>query len=67
MSALVVGLSNLICVGKGVQQQVFEVANSGGGGVSCHPGYGPGELEFEALMRMLDNQASDYIMDMLSI
>ena len=60
VSALVAGLSNLVCVDRGVQQQVFEVGNRVSGGVGCHSTYGPGELEFEALMRMLDNQVSDY-------
>ena len=60
VSALVAGLSNLVCVDRGVQQQVFEVGNRVSGGVGCHLTYGPGELEFEALMRMLDNQVSDY-------
>ena len=64
MSALVVGLSSLVTVDKGVKEQVFKVANKGGGGVSRLSMYGPGELEFEALMRMLDYQASGCIKEM---
>lgn len=58
VSALVVGLASLIAVDKNVRQQVNNVTRRGGGGVSRLGIFRVGEMEFEALMRMLDNQAS---------
>ena len=50
------GLAGLIQVPQGVWSQVSRVVSKGGGGVSKHSLWGVGDLEFEALMRMLDGQ-----------
>ena len=55
------GVGGLIQLGPEVMQRVAAVMQSGGGGVSRHSLWGPGELEFEAYMRMLDSKVSKHI------
>lgn len=55
MQALSCGIGNLLQVSQDVCGQVQNVVQKGGGGVSCSRRWGVGDLEFEALMRMLDN------------
>lgn len=50
------GLENIVIPSEEAQEQAFKVASSGGGGVeSTGRKWKVGELEFEALMRTLDN------------
>ncbi|XP_035824176.1 nervous system adducin isoform X6 [Aplysia californica] len=56
VSAMPAGLDNIILPGQEARDQAFRVANQGGGGVeSTGRKWKIGELEFEALMRTLDN------------
>eukprot|EP00106_Octopus_bimaculoides_P018485 XP_014785927.1 PREDICTED: protein hu-li tai shao-like isoform X3 [Octopus bimaculoides] len=57
INALPAGLDNLVLVNEETQKKTFTVANqSGGGGVDTSGRrWKTGELEFEALMRMMDN------------
>jgi len=50
------GLDNLVLIDDEVRRKTYEIGQRGGGGVnSAKKEWGIGELEFEALMRMLDN------------
>eukprot|EP00092_Neocalanus_flemingeri_P023365 GFUD01025332.1.p1 GENE.GFUD01025332.1~~GFUD01025332.1.p1 ORF type:complete len:710 (-),score=172.73 GFUD01025332.1:1618-3747(-) len=50
------GLDNLVMIDDEVRRKTFEIGQRGGGGVNTSKKeWGIGELEFEALMRMLDN------------
>jgi len=50
------GLDNLVLIDEETRRKVYEVGQKGGGGVNTSKKeWGVGELEFEALMRMLDN------------
>ena len=59
------GIDNLITIDEPTRRRVFETGQQGGGGASSGTGgsgpkaqqkvWGVGELDFEALMRMLDN------------
>lgn len=53
-----VGINNLILVENNTAKEVMNVASRSGGGVSHHGNFGTGELEFEAMMRVLDNLVS---------
>jgi len=56
ISAMPAGLDNLILVDSDVQKKTFGLGSQGGGGVDTSGRkWKTGELEFEALMRMLDN------------
>ncbi|XP_056004269.1 protein hu-li tai shao-like isoform X24 [Ostrea edulis] len=56
IKALPAGLDNIILVDDEVRQKTFAVGSQGGGGVDTSGRkWKPGELEFEALMRQLDN------------
>ena len=53
------GLDNIVIPSEEAQEQAFKVASSGGGGVeTTGRKWKTGELEFEALMRTLDNSVS---------
>jgi hypothetical protein len=71
---LPLGLDNLITIDDATRQKVFEMGQRGGGGVNSQTEGGPdgsgdkkkrvwgvGEMDFEALMRMLDNAVSTHI------
>merc|ERR1719369_217138 len=50
------GLDNLVLIDDETRRKVFEIGQRGGGGVNtAKKEWAVGELEFEALMRMLDN------------
>lgn len=50
------GIENLSLIDDETRRKVYEVGQKGGGGVNtANKEWGVGELEFEALMRMLDN------------
>jgi len=50
------GLDNLVLIDDDVRRKTYEIGQKGGGGVNtAKKEWGVGELEFEALMRMLDN------------
>merc|ERR1719423_205288 len=50
------GLDNLVLIDEETRARVYEMGQRGGGGVNMSQReWGVGELEFEALMRMLDN------------
>merc|ERR1719186_1597179 len=56
------GLDNLVLIDDEVRRKTYEIGQRGGGGVnSAKKEWGIGELEFEALMRMLDN--SGFLME----
>lgn len=65
------GLDNLVLIDEQTRRKVWETAQKGGGGVNSKTEggadgggekrkrvWGVGEMEFEALMRMLDNAVS---------
>ena len=67
------GIDNLVIIDEPVRRKVFEHGQRGGGGVDSNSEGGPdgsgdkkrrntkwgvGEMEFEALMRMMDNAVS---------
>ena len=64
------GIDNLVTIDEPTRRKVFESSQRGGGGVNSKTEGGPdgsgnkqkvwgvGEMEFEALMRMLDNAVS---------
>ena len=65
------GVDNLVTIDEPTRRKVFEMGQSGGGGVDSKQEGGPdgskakgnkkwavGEMEFEAMMRMLDNAVS---------
>ncbi len=65
------GLENLYVIDEAARRKTFELAQRGGGGVDSKSEGGPdgsgekkkrkwaiGEMDFEALMRMLDNAVS---------
>ena len=55
------GLDNIVIPSEEAQEQAFKVASVGGGGVeSTGRKWKVGELEFEALMRTLDNSVRIY-------
>ena len=56
VAAMHAGVGGLVQLGPEVMQRVAAVMQLGGGGVSVHRLWGPGELEFEAYMRMLDSK-----------
>lgn len=56
--ALSAGIDDLIIVKEEIAKQVKAVSYESGGGVSCHDDLNKGELEFEAMMRILDNLVS---------
>ena len=59
MSFIWTGLENVIEASPAAREQVKEVTSHGGGGVdSSGKKWKVGELEFEALMRLLDNAVS---------
>ena len=60
------GVGGLIQLGPELMQRVTAVMQRGGGGVSAHSLWGPGELEFEAYMRMLDSKVSTSWSELLS-
>ena len=60
--AMSVGLENLFLVEDRIAKKVMRIARQSGGGVSRHGNFGNGELEFEALMRVLDNLVSYYFL-----
>merc|ERR1711962_364013 len=50
------GLDNLVLIDEETRARVYEIGQRGGGGENtANKEWGVGELEFEALMRMLDN------------
>jgi len=52
------GMDNLLLIDEETRARVYELGQQGGGGVnvnSVQKEWGVGELEYEALMRMLDN------------
>jgi len=50
------GLDNLVLIDDEIRRKTYEIGQRGGGGVNTSKKeWGIGELEFEALMRMLDN------------
>jgi len=50
------GIDNLVLIDDETRRKVYDVGQKGGGGVNtAKKEWGVGELEFEALMRMLDN------------
>ena len=51
------GVDNLVPIEEDTRAKVYEMAQGGGGGVNhgTDKQWGVGELEFEALMRKLDN------------
>jgi len=50
------GLDNLVLIDDEVRRKTYEIGQRGGGGVNtAKKEWGVGELEFEALMRKLDN------------
>merc|ERR1719158_2132253 len=50
------GLDNLITIDEETRRKTYEIGQRGGGGTNtAKKDWGVGELEFEALMRMLDN------------
>jgi len=50
------GLDNLVLIDDEVRRKTYEMGQRGGGGVNTSKKeWGVGEMEFEALMRMLDN------------
>jgi len=50
------GLENLITIDEETRRKTYEIGQRGGGGTNtAKKDWGVGELEFEALMRMLDN------------
>ena len=64
-----IGVDNLVLIDESTRRRVFEMGQRGGGGVNSLTEGGPdgsgekkkrhwgvGEMDFEALMRMLDNQ-----------
>lgn len=53
--ALTAGLNNVMLVNNDVAKKVFRTVSRGGGGVSRHGKLKVGELEYEAMMRVLDN------------
>ncbi|XP_076435277.1 uncharacterized protein LOC143275160 isoform X2 [Babylonia areolata] len=56
VKAMSVGLDNLVLVDKETQEKTFKVGSQGGGGADTSGRkWRCGELEFEALMRTLDN------------
>ena len=68
------GLDNLVVIGEDTRRKVFEMGQRGGGGVdSASEGgvdgsgehkkkkWSVGEMEFEALMRMMDNAVSQMV------
>uniref|UniRef100_A0A0B7BGN0 Class II aldolase/adducin N-terminal domain-containing protein n=1 Tax=Arion vulgaris TaxID=1028688 RepID=A0A0B7BGN0_9EUPU len=56
VKAIPVGLDNIVIPSAEAREQTYKVANQGGGGVdSTGRKWKTGELEFEALMRTLDN------------
>lgn len=59
--AIPAGIDNLVQVSDESRRQAFLVGSQGGGGVDMGSGgrkWRVGELEFEALMRLLDNAVS---------
>lgn len=55
------GLDNLILVDSDIQKKTFGLGSQGGGGVDTSGRkWKTGELEFEALMRMLDNSVCTF-------
>lgn len=59
--AMSAGMENLILVDEETQKKTFKVGSQGGGGtdISGHK-WRCGELEWEALMRTLDNAVRSY-------
>lgn len=56
IKALPAGLDNIVLVDEEVQRKTYAVGSQGGGGVDTSgKKWKTGELEFEALMRQLDN------------
>ncbi|XP_052101061.1 gamma-adducin-like isoform X9 [Mytilus californianus] len=54
--AVPAGVDNLILVSEEIKKRTFQVGSQGGGGVDTGGRkWKPGELEFEAVMRQLDN------------
>ena len=54
------GIDNLILIDEDTRRRVYETGQIGGGGVNtAKKPWAVGELEFEALMRMLDNAVSE--------
>jgi len=50
------GMDNLVLIDEETRARVYELGQQGGGGVNtANKDWGVGELEFEALMRSLDN------------
>ena len=56
VSALSLGLSNLITLDEDMSKKVFSVGSKSGGGVSRHGNMQTGDLEYEAEMRALDRE-----------
>ena len=53
------GLDNLILIGEEIKKRTFQLGSQGGGGVDTGGRkWKSGELEFEAIMRQLDNVVS---------
>ena len=53
------GVDNIILIDNDVRQKTFQLGSQGGGGVDTSgKKWKCGELEFEALMRQLDNAVS---------
>lgn len=56
IKALPAGLDNIVLVDEEVRRKTYAVGSQGGGGVDTSgKKWKTGELEFEALMRQLDN------------
>ena len=62
VQALSSGIANLLQISQDVCVQVQNVVQKGGGGVSSCKRWGVGDLEFEALMRMLDSQVRHWLL-----
>ena len=53
------GMDNLVLIEDDTRRKTYEIGQRGGGGVNtAKREWGVGELEFEALMRKLDNAVS---------
>lgn len=56
VAALSAGMSNLILLDRELVNRTARVLNAGAGGVGDEGFWKPGELEYEAEMRVLDNK-----------
>ena len=61
--SLSAGLSNLMLVSNEIANKVVRTVNRSGGGVSRHGNLEVGQLEYEAMMRVLDNLVCEYFIN----